>query len=108
EAADMLDDLRGAQILRGVRGQPAVDTDAIVTLLETVAGFAAAHPEIAEMDLNPGVAYHDGLAILDARMVLAPAGAATAAPDPHRIARLENLKRAFNPRTVAVIGDKRV
>ena len=108
EAADMLEDLRGAQILRGVRGQAPVDTDAIGALLETVAGFAAAHPEIAEMDLNPVVVYHDGLAILDARIVLAPADAATTAPDPHRAARLENLKRAFSPRTVAVIGDKRM
>ncbi len=108
EAAAMLSELRGAQILRGVRGQPGVDIDAIVSILETVAGFAAAHPEIAEMDLNPVVAYNDGLAILDARIVLAPAAAATPAPDPHRAARLENLGRAFNPRAVAVIGDKRM
>ncbi len=47
EAATMLAELRGAQILRGVRGRPGVDIDAIVSLLETVAGFAAAHPEIA-------------------------------------------------------------
>ena len=73
EAANMLRDLRGAQILRGVRGQPGADIDAIVALLETVAGLAAAHPEIAEMDLNPVVAYNDGVAILDARIVLAPA-----------------------------------
>ena len=108
EAASMLVDLRGAQILRGVRGQPGADIDAIVSLLETVAGFAAAHPEIAEMDLNPVVAYNDGLAILDARIVLAPENAATISPDPHHAARLENLKRAFNPRAVAVIGDKRM
>ncbi len=108
EAAGMLEDLRGAQILRGVRGQPSADIDAIVSILETIAGFAAAHPEIAEMDLNPIVAYNDGLAILDARIVLAPADAETLAPDPHRAARLENLKRAFNPRAVAVIGDKRM
>ncbi len=108
KAAGMLDDLRGADILRGVRGQPGADIDAIISLLETVAGFAAAHPEIAEMDLNPVVAYNDGLAILDARIVLAPETATPPAPDPHRIARLENLNRAFNPRAVAVIGDKRM
>jgi acyl-CoA synthetase (NDP forming) len=109
EAAAMLAGLRGAQILRGVRGLPGVDIDAIVSILETVSGFAATHPEIAEMDLNPIVAYNDGLAILDARIVLAAAGAAAGPPqDPHRAARLENLKRAFNPRAVAVIGDKRM
>ncbi len=36
EAASMLARLRGAQIMRGVRGQPGVDIDAIVSILETV------------------------------------------------------------------------
>ncbi len=108
EAAAMLARLRGAQILSGVRGQSKVDTDSIVSLLETVAGIAAAHPEIAEMDLNPVVAYPDGVAILDARIVLAADSAKTVQPDAHHAARLENLKRAFNPRTVVVIGDKRM
>ena len=80
EASAMLARLRGFQLLRGVRGQPGVDIDAIVSLIETVSGIAWAHPEIAEMDLNPVVAYEDGLAILDARIVLAAdKGADTAA-----------------------------
>jgi acyl-CoA synthetase (NDP forming) len=108
EASEMLARLRGAQILHGVRGQPGVDEDAIVSLLETVSGIAWTHPEIAEMDLNPVVAYEDGLAILDARIVLADAKSATPNPDQNRAARLQNLERAFNPRTVAVIGDKRM
>ena len=108
EAAAMLARLRGAEILKGVRGQPAVDIDLITSLLETVAGIAAAHPEIAEMDLNPVVAYPDGLAILDARIVLAADSAQSTKRDPHHEARLKNLERAFNPRTVVVIGDKRM
>jgi len=108
EAASMLARLRGARIMRGVRGQPGVDIDAIVSILETVSGIAATHPEIAEMDLNPVVAYEDGLAILDARIVLAAPASETPAPDPHRAARLKNLERGFNPRVVAVIGDKRM
>ncbi|MGB9383003.1 acetate--CoA ligase family protein, partial [Candidatus Binatus sp.] len=108
EAAAMLSRLRGGQILRGVRGQPGVDIDAIVSLLETVSGIAATHPDIAEMDLNPVVAYEDGLAILDARIVLTAEPGMVTQPDPHRAARLKNLERAFNPRTVVVIGDKRM
>ncbi len=106
EAASMLARLRGAQIFRGVRGQPGADIDAIVSLLQTVSGIAATHPEISEMDLNPVVAYEDGLAILDARIVLAVSAGETPQPDPHRAARLKNLKGAFNPRAVVVIGDK--
>ena len=108
EASEMLKRLRGAQILQGVRGQPGVDNDAIVSLLETVSGIAWTHPEIAEMDLNPVVAYEDGLAILDARIVLAAGPSGTLQPDPNRAARLKNLEHAFNPRTVVVIGDKRM
>jgi acyl-CoA synthetase (NDP forming) len=108
EAAAMLARLRGVQILRGVRGQAGVDIDAIVSILETVSGIAAAHPEIAEMDLNPVVAYEDGLAILDARIVLTAVSAHAGPLDPNREARLKNLERAFNPRAVVVIGDKRM
>ena len=108
EASAMLAQLRGAQILRGVRGQPGVDIDGIVSLLETVSGIASAHPDIAEMDLNPVVAYEDGFAILDARIVLAAESGRVTQPDLHHAARLKNLERAFNPRTVAVIGDKRM
>jgi len=108
EASAMLDQLRGARILQGVRGQPGADIDAIVSLLESVSGIAATHPDIAEMDLNPVVAYEDGLAILDARIVIADTTAGTPHhEDPHRAARLKNLERAFNPRAVVVIGDKR-
>ncbi len=108
EASAMLARLRGFPLLRGVRGQTGVDIDAIVSLIETVSGIAWAHPEIAEMDLNPVVAYEDGLAILDARIVLAAEKGETRQPDPHRAARLKNLERAFNPRAVVVIGDKRM
>jgi acyl-CoA synthetase (NDP forming) len=108
EASAMLEQLRGARILQGVRGQPGADIDAIVSLLESVSGIAATHPDIAEMDLNPVVAYEDGLAILDARIVTADTTAGTPHhEDPHRAARLKNLERAFNPRAVVVIGDKR-
>jgi acetate---CoA ligase (ADP-forming) len=108
EASAMLARLRGAGILRGFRGQPGVNIDAIISLLQTISGIAAAHPEIAEMDLNPVVAYENGLAILDARIVLAGDSKSASQPDPNRAARLKNLERAFNPRTVVVIGDKRM
>ncbi|HZC46386.1 MAG TPA: acetate--CoA ligase family protein, partial [Candidatus Acidoferrum sp.] len=108
EASAMLARLRGFQLLRGVRGQPGVDIDAIVSLLETVSGIAATHPDLAEMDLNPVVAYEDGLAILDARIVLAADSGRVPQPDPHHAPRMRNLERAFSPRTVVVIGDKKM
>ena len=108
EARAMLAQLRGAAILRGARGRAPADLGAVASLLAKLSAFAAAHPEVREMDLNPVVAYPDGVAVLDARVLVgagdAPAGRAA---DQHKAARLENLKRAFNPRAVVVIGDKR-
>ncbi|MDB5108031.1 MAG: CoA-binding protein, partial [Candidatus Binatus sp.] len=108
EAREMLAELRGSAILRGVRGQPPIDIEAVASLLEKISNFAAAHPEIAEMDLNPVVGYEHGLAILDARIMLTADSNDAAAPDPNHAARVENLRRAFKPRAVAVIGDKRM
>jgi succinyl-CoA synthetase beta subunit len=54
EARGMLDDLRGAAILRGVRGAPPIAFDAVADLLVKLGDFAAAYPAVSEMDLNPG------------------------------------------------------
>lgn len=107
DALAMLAELRGAAILRGVRGQAPSDSQAIVNLLVKLSEFAVAHPEVREMDLNPISVYPRGLAVLDARILLGAEPDGKAA-DPNRAARLENLKRAFNPRTVVVIGDKKM
>ena len=112
EARAMLEELRGAPLLHGARGRAPVDFAALTSLIAKVSEIAAAHPEIAEMDLNPVVAYESGFAVLDARVVVSsqgaqrPATAAAADPERHR-RRVENLKRSFAAKVVAVIGDKR-
>ncbi len=112
EARGMIEELRGAAILRGARGQAPADLNALAALIAQVSELAAARGDIAEMDLNPVVAYADGIAVLDARIVVAPQGArrveTAAALDPERHRRrVDNLKRSFAARVVAVIGDKR-
>jgi acyl-CoA synthetase (NDP forming) len=108
EARTMLDELRGAAILHGTRGGKPINFEAVADLLVKLSTLAVAHRNIKEMDLNPVVAYADGLAVLDARVMLADASAAAARIDPNHAARLANLQRAIKARTVAVIGDKRV
>ncbi|WP_037964093.1 acetate--CoA ligase family protein [Streptomyces varsoviensis] len=69
-ARTILGELRAAALLRGVRGRPAVDLDALAAAVATVTEVAAAHPEIAELEVNPLLATADGCLGLDARIVL--------------------------------------
>ncbi len=107
EARAMLLSLRGAVMLHGVRGESAVDIDAVADLIVTLSKFAADTPEVKEIDLNPVIAYGKGLSVLDARVLLAPPAPASSA-DPRKEKRIENLRRAFSAKTVAVIGDKKM
>lgn len=78
DARQMVREINGLPILQGVRGQPAADLDALEALILQVSEFVEAHPEVAELDLNPVFAYPDGVLAVDARIVLseaAPAGA---------------------------------
>jgi acyl-CoA synthetase (NDP forming) len=64
-ARDLLARLRGAALLAGFRGRPAVDLDALADVIVAVSRVAAAHPEIAELDLNPVLAMPHGAIALD-------------------------------------------
>lgn len=70
EAGQMLGEIKFKAMLDGVRGLPAVDKAALVELLLKVSALAAAHPEIAEIDLNPVIAHGSGYTVADARMIL--------------------------------------
>lgn len=107
EARAMLSELRGAPLLGGVRGRGAADVGAIAKLVAALSRFAAENPELREIDLNPVAAYPEGVRVLDARVLLDRPDPAPIA-DPNRASRIENLKRAFAAKTVAVIGDKRM
>ena len=70
DAQEMIAELRYQEMLNGARGAEPVDRTMLADLLLRVAGFAAAHPEIAEIDLNPVIAHGSGYSIVDARMIL--------------------------------------
>ncbi|MEV6583175.1 acetate--CoA ligase family protein [Streptomyces sp. NPDC051582] len=69
-AEELLRGLRTAALLAGVRGRPAVDVAAAAAVIERVTTVAAAHPEIAELEVNPLLVRPDGAVALDARAVL--------------------------------------
>ncbi|HJP75868.1 MAG TPA: acetate--CoA ligase family protein [Pseudonocardiaceae bacterium] len=65
-AKDMLGRLRCAPLLRGWRGKPAVDIDALAELVHTVSVLIAVSPAISELELNPVRVGPDGPIAVDA------------------------------------------
>jgi acyl-CoA synthetase (NDP forming) len=72
DAEDMVGRLRGQALLRGARGRPAADVDALVELIMAVARLGAACAgRIVELDLNPVVVRSKGALAVDALVVAA-------------------------------------
>jgi acyl-CoA synthetase (NDP forming) len=69
-ARELLLSLRAAPVLLGVRGRPPVDLDAAAATVAALSEVAAAHPEIAEIEINPLLALPQGALGLDARIVV--------------------------------------
>ncbi|WP_229859813.1 acetate--CoA ligase family protein, partial [Streptomyces anandii] len=68
-ALRLLRGLRTAALFDGVRGRPPVDIAAAAAAVESITTFAAAHPEIAEIEVNPLLIRPDGALALDSRAV---------------------------------------
>ena len=70
EALALLADLKGARLLDGFRGMPAVDRDRLADVICRVAAFAADHREtIAELDVNPLICTGGNITAVDALIV---------------------------------------
>jgi acetate---CoA ligase (ADP-forming) len=74
EAETLLRSLACAPLLEGARGRPAVDVAAAAEAVAALSRFAAVHPEIAEVEVNPLLVRREGAVGLDARIVLNEAG----------------------------------
>ena len=72
EARQMLEDLRGMQILKGARGHGPSDIEAVVKALLRVSQLLVDFPEIKELDINPIRVFSagEGCRALDARVVI--------------------------------------
>ncbi|MFD9867733.1 acetate--CoA ligase family protein [Streptomyces niveus] len=103
DALSMLDGIRAAEILRGVRGGAAVDRDALADLVVRVSQLAADFPGIAEVDLNPVFASASGVMAADVRILLTDE-APVARRRYSREEILVSMRRLMEPRSVAVIG----
>ncbi len=70
DAKRMVRSLIAHQIIRGVRGQPALDEEAVIEALGRVSQLAEDFPQIKELDINPLALSSRGAKVLDARIVL--------------------------------------
>jgi acyl-CoA synthetase (NDP forming) len=71
-AQRMIAETKSHPILDGVRGDKPYDKKALVNLLLVCSEIIEAYPQIQEMDLNPVIVHHEGLSIVDARILLKP------------------------------------
>lgn len=100
---EMLGELQGAAILHGVRGEKQADLAALASVIQTVSHLVTDLPEIDELDLNPVIAYEDGVLAVDARIALRTAER-NGRPRPPRDEVLASMRRIMMPKSIAVIG----
>ena len=68
DTVEMIDQLKGARLLRGYRGAPPADETALRDVLLRVSELVTAAPEIHELDLNPVIVTAAGACVADARV----------------------------------------
>lgn len=103
EALGMLDGIKAAEILKGVRGGKGVNRASLAGLIENVSKLIADFPEIAEMDLNPVFASEKSAVAADVRIILDwQPQVQRYRPSTDEINRAMN--RIMRPKSVAVIG----
>jgi acetyl coenzyme A synthetase (ADP forming)-like protein len=103
DALSMLDGIKAAEILKGVRGAEPVSREALAVLIQNVSRLISDFPEITEMDLNPVFASKNGAVAADVRIVM------NWNPPPQRYRPSQQeivgqMNRIMRPDTVAVIG----
>jgi acetyl coenzyme A synthetase (ADP forming)-like protein len=103
DAMGMIDGIKAAEILKGVRGGEGVNRAALAELIENVSNLIADFPEIAELDLNPVFASKKGAVAADVRILLD-----WAKPEeryrPSQSEIVAQMSRIMHPKAVAVIG----
>ncbi len=71
EMRDMIAETRASMFLKGFRGTPPLDEEAVHLVIANLSRLLTDHPEIREIDMNPVRVYSRGAAALDVRVILA-------------------------------------
>jgi len=103
DAQEMMEEIKGYQLLLGHRGQSA-NVASLRDILLKISDLVTAYPAIKEVDLNPVFAYPEGSLVVDARMILAPPQSPPTLGGRFDAVPQTDLTAVFEPRSVAVIG----
>ncbi len=80
QADEMIRSLKTFPLLDGYRGAPKCDIGAVADVLLRVSALVEGHPEIAELDCNPLIVRPEGAVVVDARIRVEAAPAASPVP----------------------------
>ena len=106
DALDMLDGLRNQALLGELRGEPAVDREAVADLLMALSAYASTADEVVSVDLNPLIVQDGRPVAVDALVEVADPGdrpAPLLAATPPRSAD-DRFGALFEPEGVVVAG----
>jgi len=70
DALEMIKEIKAYKILKGYRGKPPVNTEALVNILLKTSKMLEENPEIKELDINPIFALPDRAVAADARIII--------------------------------------
>ncbi len=102
-ARELISRTRVARLLAGYRDHPPARLDAICDVLVALSQMLADLPELAELDINPLLADHEGVIALDARLRVSrkeEAGAAHFAITPYPVELAETVR--WNDETIVL------
>ena len=72
DASEMLASIRGAKLLQEFRGNAGADRSAVTEAIQRISQLVVEHPDIAELDINPFLAFPEGGPAVDCRVALHP------------------------------------
>src|SRR5215831_5638689 len=103
DALQMIEDLKGKQILKGFRGSEPIDTDMLGQALVNIGNLGTDNAAYySSVDFNPLIAYPHDYVVVDAKIILKDK------PDPEAISKSQPdssyLDLFFNARSIALIG----
>ena len=70
EIKSMFEETKAYSLLRGYRGAPPADMGAVQDVVSRVARLVLDFPEITEIDMNPLIAYEEGVSVLDIKITI--------------------------------------